>query len=128
MPRKRRQHVALKEHAVFISEESFGALRHSSVARRSSGCAVKSLQLSSRNSGADATQLLLTVSAEAPRLRSRWDRFSRLAPIGSYRENPPWLRNRPRRMDRQTARPTVRLEQWQLAAALPRDWRSECAR
>jgi len=63
--RKRRQHVALKEHAVFISEESFGALRHSSVARRSSGCAVKSLQLSSRNSGADATQLLLSVSAVA---------------------------------------------------------------
>ena len=65
MPRKRRQHVALKEHAVFISEESFGALRHSSVARRSSGCAVKSLQLSSRNSGADATQLLPSVSAVA---------------------------------------------------------------
>src|SRR5438128_8844902 len=41
MPRKRRQHVALKEHAVFISEESFGALRHSSVACRSSGCPVK---------------------------------------------------------------------------------------
>src|SRR5207245_7776193 len=173
MPRKRRQHVALKEHAVFISEESFGALRHSSVARRSSGCAVKSLQLSSRNSGADdaATserfcggenkfrlslkqpaelcpargqlpaaerpvrrdsfsswksprqspdvrvsassvctcrvresaegtrpagsrhlhQVRIAGSleiAEALRLRSRWDRFSRSAPIGSYRENP----------------------------------------
>src|SRR5438128_4217610 len=55
--RKRRQHVALKEHAVFISEESFGALRHSPAARRSSGCAVKSLQLSSRSSGADPEQL-----------------------------------------------------------------------
>ena len=65
MPRKRRQNVVLTEHAVFISEESFGALRHSSVARRSSGCAVKSLEWSSRNSGADATQLLLSVSAVA---------------------------------------------------------------